>query len=86
MSFFFVDFPSVLVYNKDVEDFRGIHMYEKWLRENGIEDRIFSIQELDQLNEDLLWGMVTVTPRRGGIPYKLWLDPMGITRGTELRK
>ena len=38
---------------------------------------------MDQLNEDLLWGMVTVTPRRSGIPYRIWLDPMGITRGNE---
>ena len=58
-------------------------MYEKWLKENGIEERIFSIRELDQLNENLLWEMTTITPQRSGIPYKIWLDPMGITRGNE---
>lgn len=58
-------------------------MYEKWLRENGIEEKIFDIMELDQLNEDLLWEMATITPQRSGIPYKIWLDPMGVTRGNE---
>ena len=58
-------------------------MYEKWLKENGIEERVFSIRELDQLNENLLWEMATVIPRKSGLPYKIWLDPMGITRGNE---
>lgn len=58
-------------------------MYETWLRENGIEEKIFDIMELDQLNEDLLWEMATITPQRSGIPYKIWLDPMGVTRGNE---
>lgn len=58
-------------------------MYEIWLRENEIEEKIFDIMELDQLNEDLLWEMATITPQRSGIPYKMWLDPMGVTRGNE---
>lgn len=58
-------------------------MYETWLRENGIEEKIFDIKELDQLNEDLLWEMATITPQKSGIPYKIWLDPMGVTRGNE---
>ena len=58
-------------------------MLEKFLLENNIPEKIFSISEIDKLNEDLLWEMSVVKPRRSGLPYKIWLDPMGVTRGNE---
>lgn len=58
-------------------------MLEQYLHENGISERIFSISEIDRMNEDLLWEMATIIPKESGIPYKIWLDPMGVTRGNE---
>ena len=58
-------------------------MLERYLYENKIPERIFSIQEIDRMNEDLLWEMATIVPRESGVPYKIWLDPMGVTRGNE---
>ena len=58
-------------------------MFERYLYENGIPERIFSIQEIDRMNEDLLWEMAKIQPKTSGVPYKIWLDPMGVTRGNE---
>ena len=58
-------------------------MLERFLLEHNIPERVFSLSEIDELNEDLLWEMSAVKPRRSGLPYKIWLDPMGVTRGNE---
>ena len=58
-------------------------MLEKFLLEHNIPEKVFSIPEIETLNEDLLWEMSVIRPRRSGLPYKIWLDPMGVTRGNE---
>lgn len=46
-------------------------------------DKIYTIQELMKLDEDLLLEMATVSKSKIGLPYDLWLDPAGIDRGNE---
>lgn len=46
-------------------------------------DKIYTIQELMKLDENLLLEMATVSKSKIGLPYDLWLDPAGIDRGNE---
>ena len=58
-------------------------MYERWLIEHKYPDKAYDIEELNSINEDLIWEMATIRQRKSGLPYKIWLDPMGVTRGNE---
>ena len=56
-------------------------MYEEFLG-----DKVQSISSLSRLNENLLLEMASVLPKKSGLPYKLWLDPIGKNRKTEHSK
>ena len=75
--------PTVLVYALLLRITRNNILYEDWLRKNNIEERLFTAAELRVLNENLLCEMAVIWPRDSGIPYKLWLDPVGIAKSNE---
>ena len=59
-------------------------MYEKWLYENGYDiSRPYTERELRAINEDLLFEMACIRKKETGLPYDIWLDPMGKDRGNE---
>lgn len=41
------------------------------------------LENINNLSEDLLFEMATIQKADTGLPYELWLDPMGVKRGNE---
>lgn len=59
-------------------------MYEEWLEKNGYKtDKTYTTEELATINEDLLFEMARIPKNKTGLPYDIWLDPSGISRGNE---
>ena len=59
-------------------------MYEEWLLENGYDpDNLYNEEEIREINEELLLEMAHLRKNKTGLPYDIWLDPMGKDRGNE---
>ena len=59
-------------------------MYEEWLKENGYDpNKLYTLKELRELNEDLLFEQATIDKEDSKLPYTIWLDPAGKSRGNE---
>lgn len=59
-------------------------MYESYLNKHNIDDnKIYSINKLKSLNENLLLEMTNIWGNQIGLPYDIWLDPAGKERGNE---
>jgi len=59
-------------------------MYESYLNKHNINDnKVYSIDKLKSLNENLLLEMTNIWGNQIGLPYDIWLDPAGKERGNE---
>lgn len=48
--------------------------------EEYVGNKLQTPESLRKLNENLLFEMASILPRKSGLPYKIWLDPLGENR------